>query len=450
MTFHFPPTLVIALRDSSRRVKFELECGHYLDDAVFIDAVDTRDLHNTHIGCALSHRRAIQYAQARGWSEVLVLEDDAVFLPQRAAALQPLSHLPVDAEIVYLGGYRGIQYTAAPTGVPGLLRVHGGLTTTHALLYRERVYASVLEYIPSTVDEALRRWGPGEQSDFPQAIDQEYERWQRDPSRRIFALEERPFVGNFTEIEPMLGSDRIRIRRAHAPMPVLALCSRRHCFLNALVAKNASTSIKRVVAVSDPEVGVKAVKIGVDHAVGYSANGRWLLQPGECMHPRLDHYLKFLVYRDPVERLRSLYTWRASGAPRQRWADMIRDGMLAPPQLDDHFESLIRAELSFRVPSLIDEHVRPQRMTFDNVPIDLVVPIERLGRFFEQQFGIPLPRANRSASAAPRHMEPTFQRLAEDLYRGDYEILTSGVEIWGGSRVAPAGRRGDESTISEG
>jgi hypothetical protein len=112
-----------------------------------------------HIGCALSHRLIIEQAQRLGLEQVLVFEDDAIFLEDA------LSHLSATIpelkqqkwQLFYLGGHRwGRQYGQSP-GCQHLLRVDGQLTCTHAIAYHHSIYQTVLDAIPDTV-EGIETW----------------------------------------------------------------------------------------------------------------------------------------------------------------------------------------------------------------------------------------------------------------------------------------------------
>ena len=428
----FPPSLVISLGDSDRRARFDRECGRFLPGPwSFFEATDTRHLGNPHIGCALSHRRAVEEANRRNWEEVLVFEDDACFAPRCGHAIEALGQLPADAELVYLGGFRTQGYHAEPVdGRPGLSRVRGGLMTTHAVLYRRRVFQRVLDYVPPDVGGIVERWGRGDPRSYAPAIDQEYARWQMDPARRIYALDPRPILGNHCEHEAWGPPGTVRVQVDAAPLPVVMLASKASQFLTPLVSKNGSTSLKQVLVDQVPGLRERAEAIGVDNAVGFRPNGDWLIDPVDAAHRRYQAWLRFLVYRDPLERLRSVYRWRAGGAPRQRWACMIAEGMLDGEQLEQNFEALVTAELSQRATPLIDEHLRPQWRTFEDVPVDLIVPLRHLGGFMRRTFGIELPTSNASVASVPAAAESTLRRLVERHYQRDREILSSGIPVY--------------------
>ena len=114
------------------------------------------------VALALSHRRVLEQARAQGLEQVLILEDDAVFLGGTAAvlgpALQELAGLRWNA--CYLGGgwYRGQpswRFRFPPVSAH-LEYVHG-LTSTHAIAYHHRSYDQLLAGLPGEESE-MRKW----------------------------------------------------------------------------------------------------------------------------------------------------------------------------------------------------------------------------------------------------------------------------------------------------
>ena len=112
-------------------------------------ALETPESH--HIGCALSHRAIVAEARQRGLRNVLVFEDDAIFLDDTLSllgeVLRELDGLPWS--LCYLGG-RPWRQERVP--LPGRTRVTRptAMTCTHAVAYSERVYGRLLDAIPAT------------------------------------------------------------------------------------------------------------------------------------------------------------------------------------------------------------------------------------------------------------------------------------------------------------
>ena len=111
-----------------------------------------------HVGCALSHRRAIELADLQGLDNVLVLEDDVRFLWDAVRHLTPavaeLAGTPW--HVCYLGGHRwGTR--VGPTPPFAHLERPGSITTTHAIAYHRRLFGRLLAVLPDD-EEAMAAW----------------------------------------------------------------------------------------------------------------------------------------------------------------------------------------------------------------------------------------------------------------------------------------------------
>lgn len=113
---------------------------------------------NHHIGCALSHRAIIERAESQGLSNVLVFEDDALFLDQSLEILgRSLAELSQqDWQLYYLGGFRNQQEHPLAAGCRHL-RAPSHLTCTHAIAYGQGVYQKILSELPATKKE-MGQW----------------------------------------------------------------------------------------------------------------------------------------------------------------------------------------------------------------------------------------------------------------------------------------------------
>ncbi|GAA1934464.1 glycosyltransferase [Kitasatospora viridis] len=129
---------------------------------------------NHHIGCALSHREAIRQARIDGLESVLVLEDDAVFLPGAVWVLRrALAELEGrEWSLLYLGGADWGKTFPRPEGCHHLETVTG-VTTTHAIAYHRSAFTRLLDELPDTVEE-MTTWIQRNT-----AIDQYLARWTR-------------------------------------------------------------------------------------------------------------------------------------------------------------------------------------------------------------------------------------------------------------------------------
>ncbi len=113
---------------------------------------------NHHVGCALSHRAVIENAKTHQWGNVLVIEDDAIFLETTVQHLRDnLGELErLDWDVFHLGGCKwGNAYEKAP-GCEHVERI-STMTCTQAVAYHHTVYDTILADLPP--DEApMRAW----------------------------------------------------------------------------------------------------------------------------------------------------------------------------------------------------------------------------------------------------------------------------------------------------
>ncbi len=116
------------------------------------------------LACAMGHRKAVALAEAQGLDVVLVLEDDAQWLPP--ASLLDFMTGPLAQyqgwHTCNLGGCNAQWRPASPTLragriLPGLMAVKG-MVTTHAVLYHKRSFEDILCAIP-TEQEILGNYG---------------------------------------------------------------------------------------------------------------------------------------------------------------------------------------------------------------------------------------------------------------------------------------------------
>ncbi len=114
---------------------------------------------NHHVGCTLSHRAIVEDADARGLENVLVFEDDALFVPDT------LSHLRASTRelrslawrVFYLGGHRW-GTTIEPVDGYGHLGHARQLTCTHAVAYHRRAFPDLLEGILADETTMRQTW----------------------------------------------------------------------------------------------------------------------------------------------------------------------------------------------------------------------------------------------------------------------------------------------------
>lgn len=109
-------------------------------------------------GCCLSHRKAIETAQKKGFNRVLVLEDDANFAPiandKTMAALGEFLSTQDKVDMLYLGFYQKHCYylplaeTKIDDHTLAIWRIRGPLML-HAVVISQRIYEPLLDQLPT-------------------------------------------------------------------------------------------------------------------------------------------------------------------------------------------------------------------------------------------------------------------------------------------------------------
>jgi GR25 family glycosyltransferase involved in LPS biosynthesis len=101
-------------------------------------------------GCMLSHRQIIHSAIADGVDSILILEDDAVPVPQFGElAADFLSRVPADWDCLMLGG----QHLMRPMSVaPGIVQCVS-TSRTHAFAIRRRMMPGLLKFWEFVTDD---------------------------------------------------------------------------------------------------------------------------------------------------------------------------------------------------------------------------------------------------------------------------------------------------------
>jgi hypothetical protein len=105
---------------------------------------------NAHIGCVLSHCNIIKEAKLKNYSNILVLEDDFLFLKEpyefEVKLKKSLNELPSNWDLFYLGSYfvKGYGYEPIERYSDNLVKVNTGFCT-HSLAYSSRGMDKILK-----------------------------------------------------------------------------------------------------------------------------------------------------------------------------------------------------------------------------------------------------------------------------------------------------------------
>ena len=196
-----------------------------------------------------------------------------------------------------------------------------------------------------------------------------------------------------------------------------------------VIAKNASTTLKRLVySLDHPAAEPITDTEKVHECFGYSYDGevRIPLTDGEKYGTSV--YIKFAVYRNPVERFLSVYYDKVS--PQRSSQNVARryfsDCGVIGSNLDTFIEFTER-ELKKDSSLLQDEHLRRQSAFYHPSNVDYIVPIEVLNTFLHERLGINIREySNRSSRSEHSILTVTQKDQIKALYKDDYDLLMAG------------------------
>ena len=142
--------VAICLEERPERTKYVSDhlLSHGIKHSLLMNRIHTED---TKVGCFRSHIKAIQYAQSKNLSSVLIVEDDIVIrdnfndLAAQVVGGRTIRGIGDDWDILYLGGiltrYDGID--------PTQKWVKGTIWCNHAYLVKQHMYKPILDFVES-------------------------------------------------------------------------------------------------------------------------------------------------------------------------------------------------------------------------------------------------------------------------------------------------------------
>jgi hypothetical protein len=195
-----------------------------------------------------------------------------------------------------------------------------------------------------------------------------------------------------------------------------------------VIAKNASTTLKRLVYEVDyPDRGPIKDTEGIHEFFGYSKCGKSRVPLVDGSKYHASGYLRFAVYRDPVERFLSVYYDKVS--PLREKNKPVRKYFALSNVIGvsiDTFIDFTEKELAKEDPMDQDEHLRCQSACYEPSSVDFIVPIEQLDLFLLDELGIETKGAfNRSKSGAVTKLNQLQKGRVESLYAKDYTLLNA-------------------------
>ena len=193
-----------------------------------------------------------------------------------------------------------------------------------------------------------------------------------------------------------------------------------------VIAKNASTTLKRLVHSLDyPEHEPISDTEEIHEFFGYSYDNKVRMPLTESSKYRSSRYIKFAVYRDPVERFLSVYCDKVS--PLRSPGKPVRKYFSVSGIIDadiDTFLDFTGVELKKDNSLLQDEHLRRQSSFYEPSSVDFIVPLERLNSFLIEHLDINTSGYfNKSSRTVSVNLTGKQKVILESLYKDDYELL---------------------------
>jgi glycosyltransferase involved in cell wall biosynthesis len=187
--------------------------------------------------------------------------------------------------------------------------------------------------------------------------------------------------------------------------------SQKFMFIN--ISKCATTYLKSLLIEFDYHI---ADAVQVHNFLGYQYNNRVRIRLMEA--DQFPGFVKFAVYRDPVERFQSLYAQKIlNNKNPDRY--FVKKHLINSSV--NHVLKFIEKELKKPVDRQ-DNHIRPQSLYYHPHQLDFIVPIEKLALFLQEKFGIkPRLWRNTSHSEGIDLTDEQSNRI-KDLYEADYEL----------------------------
>jgi glycosyltransferase involved in cell wall biosynthesis len=174
-------------------------------------------------------------------------------------------------------------------------------------------------------------------------------------------------------------------------------------FMFVAIPRNAVTNLKHIVLQHDYGLDVSSNHEVAHDIIGYCLDGYTRIPMKDAKKTCYRDYLKFAVYRDPVDRFLSLY------------ANRVAKG-------HSSLERFRRfAEKELRKPSLLqDEDIRPQGLYYQPEDVDCVVALEDLDSFLRSKLNVPAETWLNRSTAMKETPSMRDQELIMRMYKDDY------------------------------
>lgn len=188
------------------------------------------------------------------------------------------------------------------------------------------------------------------------------------------------------------------------------------------IAKNSSTFLKSLAVYT--KTGIYPTSAEMYKQVGFDETGGYLYSVSQLkeLEMRIGSFVKFAVWRDPVERLISCYKFFCLERENRfyfRFLSLYRDNSFG------RFMDFVHFELGKSDPLYQDEHIRRQSDYYSSDDVDYIVPINKLNDFLER-YNVPLIRRSANVTSADFTLSDVhFIDDIKELYKSDYNLYVN-------------------------
>jgi hypothetical protein len=192
-----------------------------------------------------------------------------------------------------------------------------------------------------------------------------------------------------------------------------------------VIAKNASTTLKQLVYSLDyPDRKPPADTDAIHDAFGYRLDNKTRISLKDASQPSFADYTKFAVFREPADRLLSVYYDKVS--PNRAPGKPVRKYFFQQEILDsdiDAFLSFTERELGKPDSLQQDEHLRRQASFYSASSVDHIVPLRLLHSFLDQHLGLGVEIFSNTSARPPVFLTKHQEGVIKALYHTDYKLL---------------------------
>lgn len=188
------------------------------------------------------------------------------------------------------------------------------------------------------------------------------------------------------------------------------------------IAKNGVTFLKKL-AIYFRTGQIIENDYDIHNIVGYHEQSEYLVPVSQMSEYEKEHnrLLKFAVWRDPAERLVSIYKYFCLERTFRHYYNYL--ALYHNPSFD-YFMKFVEFELEKKTPELQDEHIRKQVDYYKESDVDYIVPINKLNRFLEKN-GISLIEEKTNYTSVKFELPSKWEHKIKELYKEDYAIKTN-------------------------